>query len=246
MAVACGVQHTLLLRSDGTVASTGLNLDGQTSIPELDQLPGHQLRVLVGPRPVLSLACGGFHSLLLDASGRCYATGCDAHGQCQVGQGPYTQAAAGHGHSLLLSPEGLVKAYGDSAHGQCDVPVPWHFNDVLRPEDPRLVPQQAMKLRYVACAAGGRHSLLLRNDGRAVAFGFNQHGQCDIPLDRYLAVACGENHSVLLLEDGTAVAYGDDQHGQCRLPVLPLGQKYVALCAGAYHTLLLRSFPASS
>ena len=36
--------------------------------------------------------------------------------------------------------------------------------------------------RYVAAAAGKRHSVLLANDGSVVAFGRNLHGECNVPV----------------------------------------------------------------
>ncbi|CAK9040832.1 unnamed protein product [Durusdinium trenchii] len=197
VASACGVQHTLLLRSDGRVAACGLNLDGQTAIPACEL-------------PIVAVAAGGFHSVLLEDSGQCLAFGCNAHGQCDLPfpQGPYMAIAAGRSHTLALRQGGRhVDACGAHEDGQTAAP------------DLALVVTSAtsLPLKYVACAAGGRHSVLLRNDGKAVAFGWNFHGQCDLPSDgRYRAVACGENHTVLLAENGLVWAAGEDQHGQCQ------------------------------
>eukprot|EP00913_Durusdinium_trenchii_P018932 g17790.t1 len=191
VASACGVQHTLLLRSDGRVAACGLNLDGQTAIPACEL-------------PIVAVAAGGFHSVLLEDSGQCLAFGCNAHGQCDLPfpQGPYMAIAAGRSHTLALRQGGRhVDACGAHEDGQTAAP------DAAT----------SLPLKYVACAAGGRHSVLLRNDGKAVAFGWNFHGQCDLPSDgRYRAVACGENHTVLLAENGLVWAAGEDQHGQCQ------------------------------
>jgi len=48
VAVAAGMQHTLLLRSDGVVKAFGLNLDGQTDVPTLPP-PGVTLGQMVVP-----------------------------------------------------------------------------------------------------------------------------------------------------------------------------------------------------
>ena len=42
------------------------------------------------------------------------------------------------------------------------------------------VPARPAGTRYVAAAAGGHHTVLLRDDGEAVAFGGNEHGQCTL------------------------------------------------------------------
>ena len=76
-------------------------------------------------------------------------------------------------------------------------------------------------------AAGVAHSVLLRSDGKAVAFGDNWAGQCDVPaLEKgatYTQVAAGAFHTVLLRSDGTAVACGMNDEGQCTIPASSVG-----------------------
>ena len=75
----------------------------------------------------------------------------------------------------------------------------------------------------MAAAAGGGHSILLRDDGEAVAFGGNlqshQQGATSVPArpagTRYVAAAAGMNYTVLLRDDGEAVAFGNNSCGQC-------------------------------
>ena len=70
-------------------------------------------------------------------------------------------------------------------------------------------------------AAGEYHTVLLRDDGEAVAFGHNGVGQCAVPArpagTRYVAAAAGRFHTVLLRDDGEAVAFGYNADGQCTL-----------------------------
>ena len=93
-------------------------------------------------------------------------------------------------------------------------------------------------------AAGGTHSVLLRDDGQAVAFGRNEDQQCNIPAlpagVRYVACTAGASHSVLLRDDGQAVAFGSNGSQQCNIPALPAGVRYVACAAGLGHSVLLR------
>jgi hypothetical protein len=53
---------------------------------------------------------------------------------------------------------------------------------------------------FVAVAAGEFHSLGLKSDGRIVAWGWNDYGQCDVPApaaaDSFVAVAGGYGHSL--------------------------------------------------
>lgn len=111
-------------------------------------------------------------------------------------------------------------------HGQCDLPVDACFLQV---------------------SAGGHHSVLIHEDGDAVAFGSNSDHQCSIPERkesppiRYVAASAGLKHTVLISEDGRAVAFGNNISGQCDIPPLEAGIMYLKASAGASHTVLLRS-----
>eukprot|EP00438_Fugacium_kawagutii_P034000 Skav211215 [mRNA] locus=scaffold934:105530:106348:- [translate_table: standard] len=89
------------------------------------------------------------------------------------------------------------------------------------------------------------HTILLRSDGSAVAFGCNRGGQCDIPpLDEgvtYTHVPACYWHTVLLRSDGLAVACGLNRWGQCDIPPLGDGITYTQVSAGHHHTVFLRS-----
>ena len=77
-------------------------------------------------------------------------------------------------------------------------------------------------------AAGGYHTVLLKSDGTAAAFGDNDSGQCNIPAlpegVTYTQAAAGGVHTVLLKSDGTAAAFGSNIYGQCNIPVLPASE----------------------
>ena len=94
--------------------------------------------------------------------------------------------------------------------------------------------------------SGGKcHTVLLRSDGHAVAFGGNGKKQCNIPTCRagltYKQVSTGHGHTVLLRSDGHAVAFGHNGKGQCNIPDLDAGFSYTQVSAGGLHTVLLRS-----
>ena len=71
-------------------------------------------------------------------------------------------------------------------------------------------------------AAGMKHTVLLRSDGMAVAFGHNRERQFDVPQPgagvTYTQAAAGGHHTVLLTNDGAAVAFGNNDKGQCKVP----------------------------
>ena len=85
-------------------------------------------------------------------------------------------------------------------------------------------------------SAGDTQTVLLRSDGTAVAFGYNDDGQCNIPLldegISYTQVSVRFKHTVLLRSDGTAVACGYNDYGQCNIPRLDEGISYTDVSAG--------------
>ena len=86
---------------------------------------------------------------------------------------------------------------------------------------------------------GGYHTIGLRADGTAIAWGYNDFGQCNVPAgETFVQVDAGYGHTIGLREDGTAIAWGWNNNGQCNVPA---GETFVQVDAGRYHTIGLRS-----
>ena len=66
---------------------------------------------------------------------------------------------------------GSIVAWGDNYDGQCNIPSP--------------------NSGFIAVAAGGYHSLELKQDGSILAYGWNEQGQCSIPTPNsgFMAIA---------------------------------------------------------
>ena len=72
------------------------------------------------------------------------------------------------------------------------------------------------RMRPGAVQAGGWHTVGLTRDGRVLAVGRNDEGQCDVDAWRNVAqIGAGALHTVGLLADGTVVAAGSNEQGQC-------------------------------
>jgi alpha-tubulin suppressor-like RCC1 family protein len=97
----------------------------------------------------------------------------------------------------------------------------------------------------VAIAAGGHHTVALKNDGTVVAWGRNEYGQTTVPagLSGVVAIAAGSLHTVALKNDGTVVAWGYNFYGQTTVPSGLSG--VVAIAAGFYHAVALIALPPS-
>ena len=254
MGCGAGCEHTVLLTSDGRAVVFGRLVSAwgapRPAVPEL-------------PEGVRYVACaaGSFHTVLLRSDGRAVAFGGHRYGQCSVPELPeglrYVRCAGGGGHTVLLTSEGRVVAFGGDAAGGG-----WHGTDV---GGVGMVPELPESVRYVGCAAGREHTVLLTSEGHAVAFCYPSAlrpeplvgrgsspvvdrvllRRCTVPElpegVRYVGCAAGAFHTVLLRSDGLAVAFGDTSDGKCVVPDLVEGARYVGCAAGFENTILLTS-----
>ena len=243
-AIAAGIDHSLALRSDGSLAAWGNNGLGQINVPAgnnyiaIAAVSDHSLALrsdgsvaawgwnyykqcMVPAGNYKAIAAGGAHSLAIRSDGSVAAWGFNQDGQCDVPAGNYTAIAAGGNHSLAIRSDGSLVAWGSNSNGQRDVPS---------------------GNNYVAIAGGGDYSLALRSDGSLVAWGSNAYGQLDVPSGNgYTAIAAGGNHSLALRSDGSVAGWGHNSLGQSSAPP---GKNYTAIAVGGNHSLALR--PASS
>eukprot|EP00435_Cladocopium_sp_Y103_P059634 s31_g21.t1 len=150
--VSAGFRHTVLLRSDGNAVACGRNLDGQCTIPPLDdgmsytQVSAGLMHTVLLRSDGTAVACGhnlqvsaGLrHTVLLRSDGTAVAGGENMHGQCTIpplDDGiSYTQVSAGSHHTVLLGSDGSAVACGWNLLGQCNLLTPdpgtWYVADV--------------------------------------------------------------------------------------------------------------------
>src|SRR5262245_32914045 len=90
--------------------------------------------------------------------------------------------------------------------------VAWGYNQAGQTTAP-LAAQSGV----TAIAAGGYHTVALKNDGTVVAWGNNDYGQTTVPASAQngvTAIAAGSFHTVALKNDGSVVAWGWNGFGQ--------------------------------
>ena len=171
VAIAAGVDHSLALKSDGTMVAWGFNGSGQATVP-------------VGLAGVAAIAAGLNHSLALKSDGTVVAWGSNWYGQTTVPSAlPGVVAiAAGNEHSLALKSDGTVAAWGFNASGQTTVPgdlagvvaiAAGSYHSLALKSDGTVVAWGDNSYRQttlpggvsgvVAIAAGYHHSLALRS-----------------------------------------------------------------------------------
>ena len=110
----------------------------------------------------------------------------------------------------------ILYNYIYNTYGECNVPDP--------------------NTNFVAIAAGGEHSLGLKDDGSIVAWGKNNYGQCNVPSgNNFMAVSGGEYHSKAVRVDGSAIVWGWNKSSSSSAPA----GNYVSLLDGSYHSIAL-------
>ncbi|WP_345338580.1 putative Ig domain-containing protein [Planotetraspora kaengkrachanensis] len=264
--IAAGDDHSLAVRTDGTVWAWGDNTNGElgdggfaapSSVPV-------QVSGLTG---IVQVAAGNALSLALRSDGTVWAWGNNGHGQ--LGDGTtttrrtpvkvagltgVTQIAAAGFHSLALRSDGTVRAWGWNFAGQ--------LGDGTTTQ--RRTPGAVSGLTKVTqVAAGYGHSLALRSDGTAWAWGNNEVGELGdgttttrrtpvkvAGLTGVTQIDAGDSHSLALRSDGTVRAWGNNASGQLgdgtitnrHTPVTASGLTNVAqVSAGNYDSFALRS-----
>jgi len=238
--IAAGYNHSLFLKSDGSLWAMGDNKDlfgnncGQlgdgtynnTNLPELIVISN-----------VTAIAAGYYHSLFIKSDGSLWAMGDNAYGQ--LGDGTYnntnlpelivasnvTAVAAGAYFSLFLKGDGSLWAMGDNYYGQLGDGTTNNDNGNYNTNRP----EQIVASNVTAIAAGQVHSLFLKSDGSLWVMGFNGNGRLgdggiessinfpeQIVASNVTAIATesGASYNLFLKGDGSLWGMGDNRLGQ--------------------------------
>ena len=250
VAVACGTDHTLALREDGTVVAWGSDAQGQIDVP-----PGLGSVVAIaagdgaslalrsdgsvvgwgswgelypGPSPVtvprltnaVAVRCGECCALAVKSDGTGLGWGPSPGNAVPAGLSNIVSVAGGFGWGAALTADGAVSAWGNNELGQLNVPT--------------NLP------RVVELAAGGFVALALSADG--TVSGWGEFTNPPSSVTNVVALAAGMCHCLALRADGTVVAWANDNWGnnQGQIDVPPtLGQVIAIEAGGAYSVALL-------
>ena len=241
--ISAGYQHTVSLRTDGTVVATGYSANKRCDVTEWSDIifvsagDTHTVGLKSDGTPIVvgdnglgqcdvndwsnisGISAGSYYTVGLKADGTVVATGNNPFGQCDVNDwSDITAISAGHFHTVGLKSNGTIVATGSNAYRQCNVE---HWSDII------------------AISAGYNHTVGLKADGTVVATGENVFGQCNAEdWSDIIAVSAGNNHTIGLKSDGTVVATGSNDYHQCDVGDW---SDIVAISAGYDHTVGLKS-----
>jgi alpha-tubulin suppressor-like RCC1 family protein/uncharacterized protein YjdB len=271
VAIAAGYDHTVALKSDGTVVAWGGDQNGQlgdgTTGDSVCHCRSTPVTVL-GLSGVVSVAAGSHDSVALKSDGTVVGWGWNDYGQ--LGDGTTTSrtfpvavpgltgvkaVSAGAIHTVALKTDGTLMAWGYNLEGELG------DGTIIQRWSPVAVP---LLSNVVAVAAGGYHTVALKSDGTLMAWGWNRYGELGdgtevqqlSPVNGPALVGIttvvtgGDHTTVALKSDGTLMAWGLNNYGQLgngsttnsSNPVAVLGiSDAVAVSAGLDHNIAIKS-----
>jgi alpha-tubulin suppressor-like RCC1 family protein len=230
--------HTVYLKSDGTVLAWGNNANGQLGDGSTTQ---KNSPVPVGGLTgvVTAVAAGNDHTVALTSDGTVWAWGSNIFGQ--LGDGTTTDSAtpvtvgglsgvttiaAGFDHTVALKNDGTVWAWGNNSKGQ----LGQYATATPFSKSPVQVGAVTGFPSVTAIAAGQAYTVVLRIDGTVWAWGSNSSGQLGnntttdsatpvqvSGLGGMIAIAAGNGHTVALRNDLTVLTvlvWGNNANGQ--------------------------------
>jgi alpha-tubulin suppressor-like RCC1 family protein len=269
--VSGGIDHSLGVRQNGTAWAWGDNFRGQIG-DGTSTNRSSPVTVIGGFTDWCQVSGGDRHSLGLRTNGTAWAWGFNTNGR--LGDGTTTQrtspvsvvggfadwcqVSAGNYHSLGVRQNGTIWSWGRNNGGQ--------IGDGTTTDRSSPVSVVGGFCDWCQVSAGGSHSLGVRQNGTAWAWGSNFRTQIGdgTTTDRsspvsvvggftdWCQLSAGREHSLGLRQNGTAWAWGigfdgrlgDDTTTGRNSPVLVVGgfADWCQLSAGFEHSLGLRKF----
>ncbi|HCU70494.1 MAG TPA: hypothetical protein DIC35_01920, partial [Candidatus Moranbacteria bacterium] len=229
--VSAGTNHSLALKSDGTVWSWGNNDNGQlgNNLVSLKNIPVQ----VVGPggigvlSNVISVSAGEGYSLALKSDGTVWSWGKNTVGQLGdntivekhypvqvLGVGgveflsSVASISAGASYALAVKSDGTVVAWGKNDSGQLGNNS---YADSYVPVQVLGVDGMGNLSSIISVSADGTHSLSLKSDGTVWSWGKNDKGQLGINsfIDKKTPVQVLDSTGTGFLTDIVSIATGN-------------------------------------
>ena len=195
--IACGSLHTMALDNTGKLYAWGYNNEGQLGDGTFRTSSSKSTPILINTgaianKVIVSVACGGNHTIALDNTGKLYAWGYNANGQLGDGTSgantdKYTpilintgaiankvivSVACRYNSTIALDNTGKVYAWGYNPQGQLG------DGSATDRYSPILINTGAIANKViVSVSCGFYHTMAIDNTGKVYAWGGNPVGQ---------------------------------------------------------------------
>jgi alpha-tubulin suppressor-like RCC1 family protein len=241
--VAAGDFHSMLVTDSGELYSFGSGESGQLGHGDSEnQFLPRSVTSFQGVR--MACAAGNYgHSLTVTETGQLFSFGDGRDGRLGHGNSrscsfpkPVMEmsklrvvtVAAGFDHSMVVTEMGCVYTMGNGEDGKLG------HGDTESCPLPRMVstwPRMPTRMRVVAVAAGGYHSMVLAADGMVATFGNGEDGKLGHGSEqrelmprvvqtlmnkgvKTRAIAAGDGHSMVVTVQGELYTFGASSYGR--------------------------------
>jgi alpha-tubulin suppressor-like RCC1 family protein len=226
--VSVGMDHSLVLKTDGTVWACGRNdISGQLGI---DSIGGSDtLLEIMGE--VIQVSAGKYHSLAVKSDGTLWGWGDNTDGQLGNGKSGYYEhetvpfqitsnvkfVDAGWHHTMFITATNELWACGSNTFGQLGNGL--SGNNALETTPVKVTDSVAF------VSAGREHTMIIKTNGTMYACGNNEFGQfgngtttnSTVPrriMDGVSSVSAGADHTLIIKSNGSVWACGNNEFGE--------------------------------
>lgn len=235
--IACGYNHTFILKHDGSLYSCGYNISGQLGLGDNTRKTSFTKVTANINNDVKQVACGSSHTIILKKDGSIWSCGGNGNGQLGLGsktdKNTFTkvntninndvkQIACGEYHTFIFKNDGSAWCCGLNNYGQLGL------NDTTNRSTFTQV--NINNVKQIVC--GNYHTIILKNDGSIWSCGYNGSGQLGLGNTANKStftkvttnvnndvkqIACGQNCTFILKTNGSVWACGYNSYGQLGL-----------------------------
>lgn len=265
LTTSLGQNHTLGLKTDGSLWAWGHNSSGQLGIA--NWVDKSQPLKVDSSNDWVNVAAGGNHSLAIKANGTLWVWGQNSYGELGVGNSvasnipiqvgtddKWASIACGDYNNMAIKADGTLWAWGYNSSGQLG------DSSVINKTLPIQIGSDS---NWVSVSVGVSHTIGLKANGTIFVWGnnsFNQLGNGSsnnnlIPTQiasnlNWISISAGDYYNLALKADGTLWGWGFNSNGQLGLSdstnrniptLIGTDNKWILISSGGYHNLALKA-----
>ncbi|CAF3772630.1 unnamed protein product [Adineta steineri] len=207
-------------------------------------LANNQGQFYIRNDPIVQMASGDRHTLIITESGRAFAFGDNGSGQLGLGHTNNVEkvscikslkfgdtgervilAACGRESSLVATNRGSIYAFGSNNRSQLGIESK---DTTMIHTQPSKIEHFRGKINWKQISMGAEHACALTEDGLVYVWGSNEDGQCGQPRKndtikiprelrveyQVVAISCGYYHTALVSSDGRLFLFGNNDDRQ--------------------------------